>query len=439
LPLAGAAYGSGLSFVGDLSASSRSLLLTDVVHHHLAIGVLLLWGKYLAGGTALAGAAPSFGRARPSRLPSSPPWLHLQIAVSLLGAATVLFGLAHHMLWLPSAAFVNFSASASNALFGHHLWIAATLLLGSFAHMGIAALRARGLAFGGASASSPCSSLAGLLSHLSWVTLFLGFHTLGIYVHNDVMYAFGAAEKAQIIQPVVAQALQSYAAPVSHGQSFSLVLTLSGADFLLYHALALGIHTATLIFLKGAFDGAGSLLYPDKRQHGFGFACDGPGRGGTCDISGWDSIYLGTFWVLNTLAWLSFYVHWRSLVSFDAFSSSGGTLSGWFRDYLWLNSGNLVYGFSFSGASELAVLAWAFLLAHLAWAVSFMFLISWRGYWQELIEALLFIHLKTPVLGVMWKAGATPVALSILQARCVGLAHFSLGFIGTFAAFLLST
>jgi photosystem I P700 chlorophyll a apoprotein A2 len=30
-----------------------------------------------------------------------------------------------------------------------------------------------------------------IISHLSWVSLFLGFHTLGLYVHNDVVVAFG--------------------------------------------------------------------------------------------------------------------------------------------------------------------------------------------------------------------------------------------------------
>ena len=39
---------------------------------------------------------------------------------------------------------------------------------------------------------------------------------------------------------------------------------------------------------------------PDKIHFGYGFACDGPGRGGTCDISAWDSFYLATFWMLNT-------------------------------------------------------------------------------------------------------------------------------------------
>jgi photosystem I P700 chlorophyll a apoprotein A2 len=33
-----------------------------------------------------------------------------------------------------------------------------------------------------------------IVSHLSWASLFLGFHTLGLYVHNDVMLAFGTLE-----------------------------------------------------------------------------------------------------------------------------------------------------------------------------------------------------------------------------------------------------
>ena len=34
-----------------------------------------------------------------------------------------------------------------------------------------------------------------IISHLSWASLFLGFHTLGLYVHNDVMLVFGTPEK----------------------------------------------------------------------------------------------------------------------------------------------------------------------------------------------------------------------------------------------------
>jgi photosystem I P700 chlorophyll a apoprotein A2 len=56
------------------------------------------------------------------------------------------------------------------------------------------------------------------------------------------------------------------------------------------------------------------------------------------------------------------------------------------------------------------------LFGHLIYATGFMFLISWRGYWQELIESL--VYERTPIADlVRWKD--KPVALSIVQARLV--------------------
>ncbi|KAI9079272.1 hypothetical protein K1719_038757 [Acacia pycnantha] len=43
-----------------------------------------------------------------------------------------------------------------------------------------------------------------------------------------------------------------------------------------------------------------------------------------------------------------------------------------------------------------------------------MFLISWRGYWQELIETLAWAHERTPLANLIrWRD--KPVALSIVQ------------------------
>ena len=49
-------------------------------------------------------------------------------------------------------------------------------------------------------------------SHLSAITLFLGFHTLGLYVHNDVMQGLGTPELEISLSPVFGQWLQ-----VAHG------------------------------------------------------------------------------------------------------------------------------------------------------------------------------------------------------------------------------
>ncbi|MEO0490060.1 MAG: photosystem I chlorophyll a apoprotein A2, partial [Cyanobacteria bacterium J06659_2] len=107
------------------------------------------------------------------------------------------------------------------------------------------------------------------------------------------------------------------------------------------------------------------------------------------------------------------------------------------RDYLWLNSSQLINGYSPYGTNSLAVWAWMFLFGHLAWAVSFMFLITWRGYWQELIETLLWAHESTPLSFGYPKD--KPVALSIVQARLVGLTHFTVGYIATYGAFLIAS
>ena len=148
---------------------------------------------------------------------------------------------------------------------------------------------------------------------------FLGFHTLGLYVHNDVVVAFGQPEKQILVEPVFAQWIQAASGKTLYGfdtllssttssasiaseklwlpnwleainePKNSLFLTVGPGDFLVHHAIALGLHTTTLILVKGALDARGSKLMPDKKDFGYSFPCDGPGRGGTCDISAWDA------------------------------------------------------------------------------------------------------------------------------------------------------
>ncbi|WMV38071.1 hypothetical protein MTR67_031456 [Solanum verrucosum] len=62
-----------------------------------------------------------------------------------------------------------------------------------------------------------------ILSHLSWASLFLGFHTLGLYVQNDVMLAFGTPEKEILIEPIFAQCILSAHGKTSYG--FNVLLS----------------------------------------------------------------------------------------------------------------------------------------------------------------------------------------------------------------------
>jgi photosystem I P700 chlorophyll a apoprotein A2 len=482
----GTSEGAGtaiLTFLGGFHPQTESLWLTDIAHHHLAIAVIFIIAGHMYRTNFGIGHSmkeimeahrPPSGRlgdAHKGMYDTYNNSLHFQLGwhLACLGVVTSL--VAQHMYSMPSYAFIARDYTTQAALYTHHQYIAGFLMVGAFAHGAIFWVRdydpeanknnvlARVLAHKEA-----------IISHLSWVSLFLGFHTLSLYVHNDVVVAFGTPEKQILIEPVFAQWIQA-----SHGKLLygfdtllsnpdsiaqtgaawlpgwldainsgtnSLFLTIGPGDFLVHHAIALGLHTTTLILVKGALDARGSKLMPDKKDFGFAFPCDGPGRGGTCDISAWDSFYLAMFWMLNTLGWLTFYWHWKHLGIWQGnvaqFNENSTYLMGWFRDYLWGNSAQLINGYNPYGVNNLSVWAWMFLFGHLVWATGFMFLISWRGYWQELIETIVWAHERTPLANlVRWKD--KPVALSIVQARVVGLAHFTVGYILTYAAFLIAS
>jgi photosystem I P700 chlorophyll a apoprotein A2 len=482
-----------LTFLGGFHPQTESLWLTDMAHHHLAIAVLFIIAghmyrtnfgightikdmldskKGLVGGSSEG----QFNLPHQGLYETLNNSLHFQLALALAALGVITSLVAQHMYALPPYAFIAKDYTTMAALYTHHQYIAGFIMVGAFAHGAIFLVRDYDPAQNkGNVLDRVLQHKEAIISHLSWVSLFLGFHTLGIYVHNDVMQAFATPEKQILIEPVFAQFVQAASGKALYGfdsllsnqdsiagtawpnygnvwlpnwldainsGSNSLFLTIGPGDFLVHHAIALGLHTTTLILVKGALDARGSKLMPDKKDFGYSFPCDGPGRGGTCDISAWDSFYLAMFWMLNTIGWVTFYWHWKHLAVWSGnvaqFNDASPTIMGWLRDYLWLNSAQLINGYNPYGMNNLAVWSWMFLFAHLVWATGFMFLISWRGYWQELIETIVWAHERTPLANlVRWKD--KPVALSIVQARLVGLAHFTVGYILTYAAFLIAS
>ena len=491
--LFGTSTGAGtaiLTFLGGFHPQTESLWLTDIAHHHLAIGCIFVIAGHmyrtnfgighsireiLDAHNPPKGTPGNLGAGHKGLYDTINNSLHFQLGLALASLGVVTSLVAQHMYALPSYAFIARDYTTQAALYTHHQYIAIFLMCGAFAHGAIFFIRDYD------PEANKDNVLARMLehkeaiiSHLSWVSLFLGFHTLGLYVHNDVVVAFGTPEKQILVEPVFAQFVQAASGKALYGMDVllanpnslvsnapgpgavwlpgwldavnagnnSLFLQIGPGDFLVHHAIALGLHTTTLILVKGALDARGSKLMPDKKDFGYSFPCDGPGRGGTCDISAWDAFYLALFWALNTVAWLTFYWHWKHLAIWQGnvaqFNESSTYLMGWFRDYLWLNSSQLINGYNPSGTNNLAVWAWMFLFGHLVWATGFMFLISWRGYWQELIETIVWAHQRTPLANLVgWRD--KPVALSIVQARVVGLAHFTVGFFLTYAAFLIAS
>ncbi|MFN4832442.1 MAG: photosystem I core protein PsaB, partial [Pseudanabaena sp.] len=401
-----------LTFLGGFHPQTESLWLTDIAHHHLAIAVLFIIAGHMyrtnfgighsikeilnahnpPKGTPFGGALGAGHKGLYDTINNS---LHFQLGLALASLGVITSLVAQHMYSMPSYAFIAKDFTTQAALYTHHQYIAGFLMVGAFAHGAIFFVRDYD------PEANKDNVLARMLehkeaiiSHLSWVSLFLGFHTLGIYVHNDVMQAFGTPEKQILIEPVFAQWVQAAQGKALYGfdvllsnagsipsnagaawlpgwlaginsDSNSLFLTIGPGDFLVHHAIALGLHTTTLILVKGALDARGSKLMPDKKDFGYSFPCDGPGRGGTCDISAWDSFYLAMFWMLNTIGWTTFYWHWKHLGVWQGnvaqFNESSVTIMGWLRDYLWLNSAQLINGYNPYGMNNISVWAWMFL------------------------------------------------------------------------------
>jgi photosystem I P700 chlorophyll a apoprotein A1 len=221
-------------------------------------------------------------------------------------------------------------------------------------------------------------------------------------------------------------------------------IQLGTADFMVHHIHAFTIHVTVLILLKGVLYARSSKLIPDKSNLGFRFPCDGPGRGGTCQSSSWDHVFLGLFWMYNSISVVIFHFSWKmqsdvwgtitpdgaiSHITGGNFARSAITINGWLRDFLWSQASQVIQSYG-SASSAYGLI---FLGAHFIWAFSLMFLFSGRGYWQELIESIVWAHNK-----LNFAPAIQPRALSITQGRAVGLAHYLLGGIGTTWAFFLA-
>jgi photosystem I P700 chlorophyll a apoprotein A1 len=354
-------------------------------------------------------------------------------------------------------------------IFTHHMWIGAFCIIGGAAHATIFMVRDYDPVVNRNNVlDRVLRHRDAIISHLNWVCMFLGFHSFGLYVHNDTMRALGRpqdmfSDTAIQLQPVFAQWVQNIHTlapggtapnalePVSYafgggilavgGKVAMMPIALGTADFLIHHIHAFQIHVTVLILLKGFLFARGSRLIPDKANLGFRFPCDGPGRGGTCQVSGWDHVFLGLFWMYNTISIAIFHFSWKmqsdvwgtvdsdgvvSHITGGNFAQSAITINGWLRDFLWAQAVQVINSYG----SALSAYGLLFLGGHFVWAFSLMFLFSGRGYWQELIESIVWAHNKLKVA-----PSIQPRALSIIQGRAVGVAHYLLGGIVTTWAF----
>ena len=477
-----AEYTDFLTFKGGLNPVTGGLWLSDTAHHHLALAVLFIiaghmyrtnWGIGHSIKEILeAHKGPFTGEGHKGLYEILTTSWHAQLSINLamLGSLSIL--IAHHMYAMPPYPYIATDYPTQLSLFTHHMWIGGFCIVGAGAHACIFMVRDY----------NPSQNYNNLLdrvirhrdaivSHLNWVCIFLGFHSFGLYIHNDTMRALGRSQDmfsdtAIRLEPIFAQWIQNIhtlapgnTAPnalttasyvfggdiISVGKKVAMMpMNLGTADFMVHHIHAFTIHVTALILVKGFLFARNSRLIPDKSNLGFRFPCDGPGRGGTCQVSGWDHVFLGLFWMYNSLSIVIFHFSWKmqsdiwgsvsdegivSHITGGNFAQSAITINGWLRDFLWAQASQVIQSYG----SALSAYGLIFLGAHFVWAFSLMFLFSGRGYWQELIESIVWAHNK-----IKTAPAIQPRALSIIQGRAVGVAHYLLGGIGTTWAFFLA-
>jgi photosystem I P700 chlorophyll a apoprotein A1 len=421
---------------------------------------------------------------------------HAQLAINLAMMGSLSIIVAHHMYAMPPYPYLATDYATVTSLFTHHVWIGGFLIVGAGAHAAIFMVRDYDPAMNVNNVlDRVIRHRDAIISHLVWVCQFLGFHSFAMYCHNDTMRAFGRpqdmfSDTGIQLQPVFAQwvqhihtaavgALQAaqplgdtfgglrnievsglgvtapgLSEPVSYafgggvvavGSKIAMMpISLGTADFLIHHIHAFTIHVTVLVLLKGVLFARSSRLIPDKANLGFRFPCDGPGRGGTCQVSGWDHVFLGLFWMYNSLSIVIFHFFWKmqsdvwGTVNPDGtithltggnFAMSSITNNGWLRDFLWAQSTQAITSYG----SALSAYGLLFLAGHFVFGFSLMFLFSGRGYWQELIESIVWAHNKLKIA-----PSIQPRALSIIHGRAVGVAHYLLGGIVTTWAFFLA-
>mmetsp|Transcript_52233 Transcript_52233/g.94077 ORF Transcript_52233/g.94077 Transcript_52233/m.94077 type:complete len:592 (-) Transcript_52233:16-1791(-) len=421
-----------------LNPSTGSIFLAQIAAHHLAVGVVFI----------VLGLIRQF-RSRFTSLTSYVDY-HAQLSISLGSWASLSMITAVALTASPVYPYLSGTDYPTLlCLFVHHSAIAGFLLTGAGAHASIFTLR-----------TSPkivqIRHRDPIIGHLIWVCIALGLHSFGLQIHNDTLEALGRPEDTFCdnsiqLKPSFASEIQSILSlelqpgiEVLDGKIVRMSQELGTADFIVHHVHAFTIHVTLLILLKGILYARNSRLVSDKLELGFAYPCDGPGRGGTCQISPWDHLFLAVFWMYNSLSVIIFHYFWKmqsdvwgEYVSKAAqhysqgdFSANSITINGWLRKFLWSEASQVIQSYALPSICSYGFI---FLAAHFVWAFSLMFLFSGRAYWQELIESILWSHHKLKVVPHIQAR-----ALSISQGRAVGLTHYILGGIGCTWAFIIS-
>ncbi|KAF3638250.1 Photosystem I chlorophyll a apoprotein A1 [Capsicum annuum] len=281
----GALVFAALMLFAGLDPVTGGLRMTDIAHHHLAIVILFLiaghmyktnWGIGHGLKDFLeAHKGPFIGQGHKGLYEILTTSWHAQLSLNLdmLGSLTIV--VAYYMYSMPPYPYLATDYGTQLSLFTHHMWIGGFLIVGAAAYATIFMVRDYDL-------TTRYNDLLDhvlryrdeIISHLNWASH--GATATGATASTSLTWEGG---------DLVAVG----------GKVAWLPIPLGTADFLVHHIHTFTIHVTVLILLKGILFARSSHLIPDKANLGFHFPFDGLGRGGTCQVSAWDHVFLGLF------------------------------------------------------------------------------------------------------------------------------------------------
>jgi photosystem I P700 chlorophyll a apoprotein A1 len=115
-----------------MNPATSSLYLSDIIHHHLACGVVFLVAGHLY--RTQFGIGLSLSELLTAHKTQAVTSWHFQLSINLaiLGTGSILAG--HLLTALPAYAYLRYDWSTGLSLFVHHAWIGGFFIVGAGAH-----------------------------------------------------------------------------------------------------------------------------------------------------------------------------------------------------------------------------------------------------------------------------------------------------------------
>ena len=119
----------------------------------------------------------------------------LSINLAITGSCSIIF--AHLSYAIPVYPYCATDYPTVLCLFSHHMWLGGYLIVGAGAHASIFLIRDYLETMNGSRSRGFEEVLNHrdiVVGHLIWVTVALGLHSFGLYIHNDTLQALGRPE-----------------------------------------------------------------------------------------------------------------------------------------------------------------------------------------------------------------------------------------------------